>query len=52
LHNVIRAIKWNRVRWGVEVHVAHVVERREIYTGFLWGNLRKINHLEEARLRW
>jgi hypothetical protein len=32
--------------------MAHVGDRREMHTGFWWGNLRKRNDLEAARCRW
>jgi hypothetical protein len=40
--NVIRVIKSRRMRW-----VGHVVrmERKEVHTGFWWGNLREGDHL-------
>jgi hypothetical protein len=40
--NIIRVIKSRRVRWAG--HVAHV-GKREVRTGFWWGDLREGDHL-------
>jgi hypothetical protein len=37
--NIIRVMKSTRMRWAG--HVARVGEKREVHTGFLWGNLRE-----------
>jgi hypothetical protein len=53
--NVVRAIKSRRMGW--DGHVARMW-RAEVYTGFWWGNLREIEHLEDPEidgriiLRW
>jgi hypothetical protein len=51
LPNIVRVIKWRRMRWTG--HVASV-GRGELYTGFWWGNLREIYHLEDPGIprRW
>ena len=43
--NIIRVIKWRRMRW-----VGHVARmgRGEVYTGFWWGNLREREHLNDS----
>jgi hypothetical protein len=45
--NVIRVMKSRRMRWAE--HVAHL-GRREVRTGFRWGNLRDRNNLEDQSL--
>ena len=53
--NTVRVIKSRKMRW-----VGHValLGRGEAYTGFWWGNLREIDHLEDSGrdgtiiLRW
>ena len=53
--NNVRVIKSRRMRWAG--HVARMRERRDV-CGFLWGNLRERNHLEDPDvdgriiLRW
>jgi hypothetical protein len=42
--NIVRVIKSRRMRWAG--HVART-GRREVYTGFWWGNLRERDHLED-----
>jgi hypothetical protein len=43
-HITVRVIKSRRMRW-VE-HVARM-GGGEVYTGFMWGNLRERDHLED-----
>jgi len=45
--NIIRVIKWRRMRW-----VGHVARmgRGEVYTGFWWGNLRVRDHLGDKEM--
>jgi hypothetical protein len=43
--NIIWVIKSRRMRWAGLV--ACVYGRREVYTGFLWGNLRERCYLED-----
>ena len=43
--NIVRVIKSRRMRWAG--HVARM-GKGEAYTGFLWGNLRERDHLEDA----
>jgi len=53
--NIVLVIKSRRMRW-----VGHVARagRREVYTGFCWGNMREKGHLEDPGvdetilLRW
>jgi len=45
--NTVRVITSRRMRWAG--HVASMRERRELYAGFWWGNLRERDHLE---VRW
>jgi hypothetical protein len=40
--NIIRVIKSRRMRWAG--HVARM-GKREVYTGFWWGDLREDDHL-------
>jgi hypothetical protein len=40
--NIIRFIKSRRMRWAG--HVAHM-GKREVHTGFWWGDLRESDHL-------
>jgi hypothetical protein len=40
--NIIRVIKLRRMRWAG--HVARM-EKREVHTGFWWGDLRESDHL-------
>ena len=40
----MRVIKLRRIRWAG--HVAYM-SRGEVYTAFLWGNLRERDHLED-----
>jgi len=42
--NFIRVIKSRRMRWAGRV--AHM-GRREVYTGFWWGNLSERDHLDD-----
>jgi len=46
--NIIRVIKWRRMRWAVHVES---MGRAEVHTGFWWGILRK-EPLERPRIRW
>jgi len=41
---IVRVIKWRRMRWTG--HVASM-GRGDLYTGFWWGNLKEIYHLED-----
>jgi len=41
--DIVRVIRSRIMRWAV--HVAGMVEGREIYTGFWWGSLRERDHL-------
>jgi hypothetical protein len=41
--NIVQVIKCRRMRWAC---MQHVWSRREEYTGFWWGILRKRDHLE------
>jgi len=41
--NNVRVIKSRKLRWAG--HVA-LCGRREVYTGFWWGNLKERDHLE------
>jgi hypothetical protein len=43
--NIIRVIKWRRIRWVG--HVAHM-GREEVHTGFWWEDLREGNHLGDT----
>jgi hypothetical protein len=45
--NIIRVIKLRRIRWAG--NVAHM-GRKEVPTGFWWGNLRERDHLEDPGL--
>ena len=53
--NIIRVIKWRGM--GLVGHVERM-GRREVYTGYWWGNLRERDHLENPSadgriiLRW
>jgi hypothetical protein len=53
--NIVWAINLRRIGWAK--HVARI-GRIEVFTGFLWGNLRERDHLEDADidggiiLRW
>jgi len=53
---IVRVIKSRIMRWTG--HVAHMGERRGIYTGFYWGNLRERDNLGDPGidgriiLRW
>ena len=55
MSNVVRLIKSIRMRWAG--HVARMGDRRG-YAGFLWGNLKDIDHFGEKGvdgriiLRW
>jgi hypothetical protein len=55
LPSIVRVIKSRRDRWAR--HVARM-GRGETYTGFWWGNLREIDHLDDPGvngriiLRW
>jgi hypothetical protein len=40
--NIFRVIKSRRMRWAG--HVARI-GKREVYTGFWWGDLRECDHL-------
>jgi hypothetical protein len=42
--NIIRVISSRRMRWAG--HVARSSGRREIYTGFRWGDVKEIDNLE------
>jgi hypothetical protein len=46
---IVRMIKSRRMRWAG--HVARM-GRGEVYTGFLWGNLRVREPLARPRRRW
>ena len=54
--NILCVIKSRRMRWAG--HVACMGERRGVYTGFWWGNLRDRDHLGDPgidgsiTLRW
>jgi hypothetical protein len=54
--NIIRVIKSRRMRWAG--YVARMGEKREVYTGFWWGDLREGDHLGDPGvggriiLRW
>ena len=41
--SIVREIKSRRMRWAG--HVARMGERRGVYTGFWWGNLRERDNL-------
>jgi hypothetical protein len=45
--NIIRKIKLRRKGWAE--HVARTV-RREVHTGFWWGNLKNRDHFEDLGL--
>ena len=47
--NIVRVIKWKRIRW--KGHVARM-GRGELYTEFWWGNLMERDHLQEADIDW
>jgi len=42
--NIIQVIKSRRIRWVGNVML---MGRREVHTGFWWGNLRERDHLED-----
>ena len=42
--NIVRVIKWRRMRWAG--HVARM-GRGEVRTGFWWGSPRERDHLED-----
>jgi hypothetical protein len=51
LPSIVRMIKLRRMRWAG--HVARMEERRrEMYTGFWWGNLRERDHFEDPDVDW
>jgi hypothetical protein len=39
---VIQVVKSKRIRWA-----GHVLQKREIYSQFLWGNMKEKDHLED-----
>ena len=45
--NIIRVIKSRRIRWAGNVAR---MGRKEVPTGFWWGNLRERDHLEDPVL--
>jgi len=45
LPNIVRVIKSRRMRWA-----GHGGGRRDVHTGFWWGNLRERDHLEDQGL--
>jgi hypothetical protein len=47
--NIVRVIKSRKMRWAG--HVA-LWGRREVYTGFWWGNLGERDHLEDPGIGW
>ena len=47
--NIVRAIKWNRMRWTG--HVAHMGERRGVYR-VLVGKPERKRSLGRSRRRW
>jgi hypothetical protein len=50
LYPSLNIVKSKIIRWAE--YVACMVERREIYSGFLWGNLRGKRPLGRSRYRW
>ena len=54
--NIVRVTISRRIRWAG--HVARMVEKRETYTGFWWGNLRERDRMVDPGvdgriiLRW
>jgi hypothetical protein len=40
--NIIRVIKWRRMRWP---ELVARMGKREVHTGILWGDLREGDHL-------
>jgi hypothetical protein len=47
--NTVQVIKSSKMRW---VGMEHTWGRRDVYTGFWWGNLRDRDHSEDTRRRW
>jgi hypothetical protein len=47
--NVIRVIKLRRIRG---VGLVALMGRREVHTGFRWGNLRERDHFEDPGVNW
>jgi hypothetical protein len=47
--DIVRVIKSRMIRWAG--HVARM-ERREVYTGFWWGDLRERGHFPRPRRRF
>jgi hypothetical protein len=47
--NIIRVIKSRRMRWAG--HVGRM-GKREVHTGFWWGELREDDHLRDPGVEW
>jgi len=52
--NIVQVIRSRRMRWAG--HVARIGRRREMHTGFWWGNRRERDYLEDpgvdGRIEW
>ena len=42
---IIQVVKSKRIRWA-----GHVRQKREIYSQFLWGNMKEKDHLEDPSI--